>query len=192
MPNYPYTYLASFMNRDFQATVVAQAVKDINQASGALRQRLDRAVRSAGVNAPGYRPGKIPLNQLARPLVTPVSRNSPVTPFTGNEEIAHAIFALWVESKAELRGRVAAFLQEKGLPFSEELPEGGFAETLEASEMERLAGDMGASSEGDSAAYDDTALMLVCLLGRAPVPGEATRKEEEPAEAARDEAAAAE
>jgi hypothetical protein len=188
---YPYTYLASFMNQDFQAVVVAQAVKDINKASGALRQRLDRAVRSAGVNAPGYRPGKIPLNQVGKPLVTPIRKNSPVTPFNGNEEIAHAIFALWVESKADLRGSVAAFLQQKGLAFSEELPEEGFAETLKASEMEALAGEIGASSDVDSAVYDDTALMLVCLLGRAPVPDEAMPEEEQPPAAPRHEGAVA-
>jgi hypothetical protein len=179
MPTYPYTYLASFMNRDFQATVVSQAIKDIHKADGDVRQRLDRAVRAAGVRAPGYRPGKIPLNQLARPLVTPVSRNSTATPFTTSEEIAHAILELWVASKPELRERVAAFLNEKDLPVSAELPAGGFEETLKASEMEALAGEMGASSEGDSAAYDDTALMLVCLLARAPVPDEPEQAEAE-------------
>jgi hypothetical protein len=169
LPTYPYTYLASFMNRDFQATVVAQAIKEINKADPAARQRLDRAVRNANVRAPGYRPGKIPLNQLARPLVTPLKQGSPVTQFSSNEDIAYAIFTLWLAAKAELRGRVAAFLQEKGLPFGESLPEGGLTETIKASEMEALAAELGAPSDGDSAAYDDTALMLVCLLGRAPV-----------------------
>jgi hypothetical protein len=175
---YPYTYLASFMNPDFQSAVVVQAIKNINTASGAARQRLDRAVRNAGVTAPGYRPGKIPLNQVARPLSTPLKKNSPITPFSADEDIAYAIFALWVESKAELRASVAAFLQEKGLSFSEELPPGGFPETLTISEMDALAGEMGASSEADSAIYDDTALMLVCLLGRAPIPDPETPAEE--------------
>ena len=180
MAAYPYTYLAGFMNPDFQQVVVTQALKNVNTANGAAKQRLDRAVRSAGVSAPGYRPGKIPLNQVARPLLTPTSKGSRLTHFTGNEEIAYAIFALWVESKAELRARVADFLEGKGMPVSEELPAGGFSETLKASEMEALAGEMGASSEADSAVYDDTALMLVCLLGRAPVPdGEEPAKEPE-------------
>ncbi len=175
---YPYTYLASFMNPGFRATVVSTAVKEINKAPGSLRQQLERAVRSAGVQAPGYRPGKIPLNQVAKPLVTPASRTSQVTPFTSSEDIAFAIFRLWLDAKAELRAQVAAFLQEKGLPFSEELPADGFEETLKTSEMEALAGELGATSETDPAVYDDTALMLVCLLGRAPVPdGEAEEAE---------------
>lgn len=175
---YPYTYLAAFMNPGFSATVVATAVRASNQAPGPLRQRLDRAVRAAGVTAPGYRPGKIPLNQVARPLVTPVSRTSQVTPFSSSEEIAASIFSLWVGAKGELRAKVAAFLQEKGLPFSETLPEAGLEGMLKTSEMETLAGELGASSETDSAAYDDTALMLVLLLGRAPVPDEEADAEE--------------
>jgi hypothetical protein len=179
--NYPYTYLASFMNPDFRATVVSAAVRDVNKAPGVLRQRLDRAVRSAGVQAPGYRPGKIPLNQVAKPLVTPRARNTDVSPFTSSEDIAYAVFTLWLDAKAELRQRVAAFLEGKGLPFSEELPPGGFAETLKTSEMEALAGEMGASTETDAAVYDETALMIVCLLGRAPLPDEAVEDEQAPA-----------
>lgn len=184
MAAYPYTYLASFMNPGFQSAVVSTAVKHINQAPGVLRQRLDRAVRAAGVQAPGYRPGKIPLNQVAKPLVTPISRASQVTPFTSREEIAHAVFALWLDAKAELRSRVGEFLKEKDLPFNEELPEGGLEGTLKTSEMEALAGELGASAETDAAAYDDTALMLVCLLGRAPVPDEVAEEAEGASEGA--------
>ncbi len=190
MANYPYTYLAAFMTPGFRATVSALAIRDINKAPGPLRQRLDRAVRAAGVQAPGYRPGKIPLNQLARPLVAPVSRASQVKPFTSNEDIAYTVFSLWLGAQVELRAKVAAFLGGKGLPVLEELPEAGLPGELKTSEMEALAGELGASSETDSAAYDDTALMLVLLTGRAPVPdesaqeGEAEGEAEAPTEAA--------
>jgi hypothetical protein len=176
---YPYTYLASYMNPDFRATVVSAAVREVNKAPGVLRQRLDRAVRSAGLQAPGYRPGKIPLNQVAKPLVSPLSRTSQLTPFSSNEDLAYAVLTLWLDAKAELRSRVAAFLQEKGLPVREELSEGGLEGELKVSEMEALAAELGAPSDTDTAAYDETALMLVCLLGRAPVPDEEGTEEEE-------------
>ncbi len=60
---------------------------------------------------------------------------------------------------------------------SEELPAGGLPGTLKTSEMEALAGEMGASTEIDAAVYDDTALMLVLLLGRAPVSDEEVEEE---------------
>lgn len=169
MATYPYRYLAEFITDDFKDAVVAQAVKNVKAASGVARQRLDRAVRNAGLSAPGFRPGKVPLQQVAKPLLTPVSKNSRATPFTTNEEIAYAIFALWLESKPELKAKTAAFLQEKEMPVREALPPEGFEETIKLSEIEVLAGEMGAPSDGDEALYDDTALMLVCLLGRAPV-----------------------
>ena len=62
---------------------------------------------------------------------------------------------------------MAAFLGEKGLAFSETLPAEGFAETLPVSEMDALAKELGAAE--DSEQYDNTALMLVLLTGRAPV-----------------------
>lgn len=172
MAAYPYTYLASYMNPDFRATVVATAVREVNKAPGALRQRLDRAVRNANLQAPGYRPGKIPLNQVAKPLVMPLSRTSQLTPFSSNEELAYAVLSLWVNAKADLRAKVVAFLTEKGLPFSEDLKETGLEGELKVSEMEALAKELGAPSDVDTAAYDETALMLVCLLGRAPAPDE--------------------
>jgi hypothetical protein len=185
MATYPYTYLAAFMNPDFQRVVVAEALKHAAKSGGAARQRLERAARSAGISAPGFRPGKMPVQQLAKPLVTPVSRSSQVTPFTGNEEIAAPIFVLWVDAKADLRSSVSAFLAQKGLPFSETLPAEGFADSMSVDEMDALTREMGIDQEADSAAYDDTALMLVCLLGRAPVyesEGGAAEAENAPAE----------
>lgn len=167
MTTYPYTYLASFMNPGFQQSVVSQALRHAAKSGGPAKQRLERAAREAGVRAPGFRPGKIPLQQLARPLVTPISRNSQVSAFSSNEEIAAPVFALWVESQSELRASVAAFLAGKGLSYSEALPAEGFEETLPVAEMDALTKEMGAGEEGDL--YDNTALMLVCLLGRAPV-----------------------
>jgi hypothetical protein len=124
MATYPYTYLAAFMNPGFQQSVVNQALRHAVKTGGPAKQRLERAAREAGVSAPGFRPGKIPLQQLARPLVAPVSRNSPVSAFSSSEEIAAPVFTLWVESQAELRASVAAFLAEKGMAYSETLPRG--------------------------------------------------------------------
>jgi hypothetical protein len=180
MATYPYTYLASFMNPDFQLVVVNQALRQALKRGGPAKQQIEQAARSAGVSAPGFRPGKIPLQQLARPLVTPVSRNSQVSAFTSSEEIAAPVFALWVESQPELRARVSAFLTEKGMTFSETLPEAGLEEMLPVSEMDALTKEMGAGEEGDL--YDNTALMLVCLLGRAPVYEEDADAEDEDAD----------
>ena len=46
-----------------------------------------------------------------------------------------------------------------------------------------LARELDAPSDGDTAVYDETALMLVCLLGRAPAPDEDEADGEEPGEA---------
>lgn len=167
MATYPYTYLAAFMNPDFQQIVVGRALRHAAKSTGPDRKRLEKAARAAGVSAPGFRPGKIPLQQMAKPLSTPVSRSSQVTPFTANEEIAAPVFALWIESQGELRASVAAFLAEKGLPFSETLPAESFEATMPVSEMDALTKEMGVAEEGEL--YDDTALMFVLLLGRAPV-----------------------
>lgn len=183
MTTYPYTYLAAFMNPSFQQTVVNQALRHAAKSGGPAKQRLEKAVRAAGISAPGFRPGKMPLQQMAKPLVTPVSRSSQVSPFSANEEIAAPVFALWMESQAELRASVAEFLTGKGMPYSETLPAEGFAGTMPVSEMDALAKELGAPE--DSEQYDNTALMLVLLTGRAPV------YEEEAAQVEADEEAAA-
>ena len=68
MTTYPYTYLAAFMNPAFAQTVVNQALRQAAKGGGPDKQRLEKAARGLGVSAPGFRPGKIPLQQLARPL----------------------------------------------------------------------------------------------------------------------------
>jgi hypothetical protein len=177
MTTYPYTYLAAFMNPGFQQTVVNQALRQAAKSGGPAKQRLEKAVRTAGISAPGFRPGKMPLQQMAKPLVTPVSRSSQVSPFTANEEIAAPVFALWIESQGELRASVAEFLTGKGMPFSETLPAEGLPESMTTSEMDGLAKELGAPE--DSEQYDNTALMLVLLTGRAPVYEEEKTAEEE-------------
>lgn len=168
------------MNPAFQQSVVSQALRHAAKSGGPARQRLEKAARAAGVSAPGFRPGKIPLQQMAKPLATPVSRSSQVTPFTANEDIAAAVFPLWVEAQAELRAQVAAFLTEKGLPVSETLPDDGLPDKMTTAEMDALAKEAGAPEEGEQ--YDNTALMLVLLSGRAPVYEEEEGEEEEAAE----------
>jgi hypothetical protein len=167
---FPYTYLASFMNQPFRQTVAAAALREIASAPGPLRQQLERAVRAAHLSAPGYRPGKIPLPQVAKPIVTPLSRASDASPFTTRDDLAHAVFSLWLHAQPELRGRVAAFLTEKGRTVHDELPAAGLDGELKIADMEALAAELGASSETDPATYDNTALMLVLLLAQAPVP----------------------
>ena len=157
---YPYTYLSNYMDPAYQQIVVGQAIKHVDKASTVARQRLEKAVRNAAVQAPGFRPGKAPLSALAKPLLKH---------FVSDPNIARAVFTIWVESQEELREQVSAFLQEKGLTLSENLPPEGFSEDWSASEMEALAEELGAIAESDSAKYNDTALMLVCLLGRAPL-----------------------
>lgn len=185
MTTYPYTYLASFMNPSFQQSVVGHALRYAAKSGGAARQRLEQAARAAGVSAPGFRPGKIPLQQMARPLVAPVSRSSQVSAFTSSEEIAAPIFELWVASQPELRASVAAFLTEKGLPVHETLPAEGLADQMTTAEMDALTKELGAPDEGEQ--YDNTALMLVLLTGRAPV----YEEEGEEAEAAEEHEPAA-
>jgi hypothetical protein len=178
MTTYPYTYLAAFMNPGFQQTVVNQALRQAAKGGGPAKQRLEKAVRAAGISAPGFRPGKMPLQQMAKPLVTPVNRSSQVSPFSANEDIAAPVFALWLEAQAELRAGVVEFLTGKGMPFSETLADEGFAATMPVSEMDALAKELGAPD--DSEQYDNTALMLVLLTGRAPVyEEEETAAEEE-------------
>ena len=165
MTPHPYTYLSQFMNPDYQQIVVGRAIKHFDNASNVAKQRLEKAVRNAGVQVPGFRPGKAPPRALAKPLLEY---------FVSDPNIARAVFTLWLESQEELGEQVSAFLQEKGLAFSEDLPPKGFSEDWSAAEMEALAEELGATAESDRAKYDDTALMLVCLLGRAPLrPAEA-------------------
>lgn len=179
MTTYPYTYLAAFMNPGFAQTVVNQALRHAAKSGGPAKQRLEKAVRAAGVSAPGFRPGKIPLQQLARPLVTPVSRGSQATPFTTSEEIAAPVFSLWLEAQGELRASVAAFLAGKGMAVVEALPAEGLPESMTTAEMDALTKELGAAE--DTEEYDNTALMLVLLTGRAPVYEEATEEAEDDA-----------
>jgi hypothetical protein len=176
MTTYPYTYLAAFMNPGFAQAVVSQALRHAAKSSGPDKQRLEKAARSLGVSAPGFRTGKIPLQQLARPLVTPVSRGSQATPFTTSEEIAAPVFTLWVESLPELRASVAAFLAGKGMTVIDALPAEGLPESMTAAEMDALTKELGAAE--DTEEYDYTALMLVLLTGRAPVYEEEAADEE--------------
>jgi hypothetical protein len=167
MTTYPYTYLAAFMNPAFAQTVVNQALRHAAKSGGPDKQRLEKAARGMGVSAPGFRPGKIPLQQLARPLVTPVSRGSQATPFTTSEEIAAPVFSLWRASQPELAAGVAAFLTAKGVSVIEALPADGLPATMTTAEMDALTKKAGAAE--DTEEYDNTALMLVLLTGRAPV-----------------------
>ena len=69
MTTYPYTYLASFMNPEFQQAVVAQALRHAAKSGGAARQRLEWATRNAGVPRAG-----VPAGQDSAPAARQATR----------------------------------------------------------------------------------------------------------------------
>lgn len=152
--------LNDVMQDYFRECVVKRALCHRDKASPETRRWLARAIHQH-VKVDGYKhPGNAPTERL----VLPVKRAS-----INTEDLMTWLLQCWVESHETLAATVCQFATERGLMFKDrhEISH-GFVTEWPVTEMTAVAYEF--AQINGMAEWDDVALMLCCVTGRAPRP----------------------
>lgn len=160
---YPYLVVVRGMNPAFRLDVIASAVNyrrsATREAGKALNECIRRDVKGA---AGGW--AKHPENAPTTVLVAGIDQ---VLLRKNAEPLARAVLRVWAEAKAALQAPIGEYLEARGHAVrAEPVVEAGFDGAWPRETMITL-GEAYAEAHTD-VTFDDAALMMCLLVGRAP------------------------
>jgi len=159
--SYPYLVLNLIMEDSYRRRVIGRALEHRAKASPETRKALNGVLRTH-VRRIG---GGFRSVERAPAFVLVEGTNQA---FQASNEVVFTVLLAWMEAQAPLAADVRAFLDAEEITYpAESLPPDGFSGEWSAARMLELADKHLAAHPG--ADRDDTALMLCCVTGNAPV-----------------------
>lgn len=169
------------MNPPFRMDVIAAAMAHRRAASREASLALNEAIRRDVKGAAGgwaKHPENAPANVLVAGIDQALMRKNA-------EPLARAVLRVWAEAKAALQSPIREHLEAEGQRTRPEpVPEGGFDGAWSSEVMVKL-GEAYADAHPEFG-FDDAALMMCLLVGRAPsgMPGVGEPEPADPVQAA--------
>jgi hypothetical protein len=158
---YPYLVLNLVMQDSYRRRVIGRALEHRAKASPETRKALNAMLRTY-VRRIG---GGFRSVERAPAFVLVDGTNQA---FQASNQVVYTVLSAWMEAQEPLAADVRAFLEAEAIAYpAEPLPADGFPGEWSAARMLELADKFLATHPG--ADKDDTALMLCCVTGNAPV-----------------------
>ncbi len=154
-----------WMQEDYAAAVVRQALDARDQVSAEAKRALDVAIRNSGVRVPGggFRPQAVhraPSHHLQMPIYRKMQES---------DELVEAVLRVWSGAKTELYEAVVQHLQGNDEPtYGPDRREGCFRDVWDTKDWEANRDQF--LAECDEFNRDDVGLMLWYVSGKVPLP----------------------
>jgi len=168
----PFAAINVCLREDFLQRMIAQVLEGLPHASRPCVEKLNKEL--AALQIPGFRQ----FQRAPRGLQT----RAAIRRFRDSGEVVGCMLEIWTDTRASLLPALEAFLKAHGLPANRlRAEEGQFRGRWSMDEVLRLADVF--REEHVEADRDEVALLLCCLVSRAPVLQDAPDKTPAPAEA---------